>query len=73
MMAFLLLILCTPIASTIVTTAGSPSGIAATAIATAVMNASMIGTLRMSAAAKITAAMISTPTLNIFAVFASCF
>ena len=36
--AFLFTILCTPIASTIVNTAGKPSGIAATAKLTAVIN-----------------------------------
>ena len=40
-MAFFFTILCTPIASTIVETAASPSGIAATAKLTAVMNISI--------------------------------
>ena len=65
---------CTPMASTMVTTAGSPSGMAATAMATAVMNASMmLSGSRTACTMKMTAAMASTSMLKSFAVLPSCF
>ena len=72
-------IFCTPMASTIVTTAGRPSGIAATAIATAVMNASMNTWASMPVdmcaqifTMNIIMAMPSTRKESIFAVLPSC-
>ena len=71
MTTFFLLILCTPIAIIMVTTAGSPSGMAATAIATEVMKFLSIPSLRTkSPTMKISAVTASTkPDMNLPSLF----
>ena len=54
-MAFFFAMRCTPIASTMVTMVGSPSGMAETASDTDTINISMMGILSMSPMTKITA------------------
>ena len=71
MMAFLLDILVTPMESTIVTTATRPSGIAATARLTAIINVSrktapVMSPARIRLTPKITTHIASTRTVRIF-------
>ena len=66
MIAFLATIRCTPMASTMVTMAGSPSGIAATARDTAVMNMSMTAMRSIRPTMKMTAQMPSARKPRVF-------
>ena len=61
----------TPMAKTIVTTAGSPSGMAATARLMAIMNISSGATFSMTPSTKITAQITMAPTPRIFPVLSS--